>query len=429
MNLPKLALTHRPVTLVFAFIVVVAGILAFQSMPRREDPRITIRAALVETYWPGASATRVEELVTDPLEDVIAQLEDVDTIESMSRTGYSRIDITLLDSVMEDTLDQTFDLIRDKVDMVRGTLPEGCGQPFVNSDFGDVASVCLVIHLDESAEPGSFTYRELELVASGLEKELKRIEAVASVLTVGVPDETIRLEIDAVEWSKLDLTRDELATAIDRRNIANSGAMLVTDERRFPIRPTGELVTTEDILNVPVRSVDESRNVTIRDLPFDVVRGAEEPRSTGVRFATPGVRSERAVLLGVTMKSGENVVRLGEEIQAVVDQFKETSLPDGLAVTRVNDLPRQVSGLIADFIESLWQAILIVLLVAFLMMGWRPALVMATAIPLCMISALAIVPQFGVELEQFAIASLIIVLGMVVDNAIVVTDNAQRLMN
>ena len=129
------------------------------------------------------------------------------------------------------------------------------------------------------------------------------------------------------------------------------------------------------------------------------------------------------------MKEGRNVVQLGAEIEEVVQRFRETSLPDGLEVTRVNDIPRQVDSLIADFVESLWQAIVIDLLVACLKMGWRPALVMATAIPLCMISAIAIVPYFGVELEQFAIASLIIVLGMVVDNAIVVTDNAHRLIN
>ncbi|MEM6315956.1 MAG: efflux RND transporter permease subunit, partial [Planctomycetota bacterium] len=188
-------------------------------------------------------------------------------------------------------------------------------------------------------------------------------------------------------------------------------------------------MSTDEIAGVPIRAVDGARSVTIRDLPFDITRGPQDPRTSGVRFTTPAAAADRAVLLGITMKSGENVVQLGEDIEAVVERFRQTALPTDLEITRVNDLPRQVSGLIADFIESLWQAIVIVLLVAFLMMGWRPALVMATAIPLCMISALAIVPRFGVELEQFAIASLIIVLGMVVDNAIVVTDNAQRLMN
>ena len=218
MNLPKLAISHKPVTLVVMAIVVISGIMTFTSMPRREDPRITIRSALIETYWPGASALRIEALVTDPLEDAIAQLEDVDTIESFSRTGYSRIDITLVDEVLEDTLDQTFDLVRDKVDMVRGSLPDGCGEPFVNSDFGDVSSVCVVIHTTGPGSDTPFSYRELELVAEDLERELKHLESVAGVSTMGVPDETITLAIEAAQWAKLGITRDELAAAIDEQD-------------------------------------------------------------------------------------------------------------------------------------------------------------------------------------------------------------------
>jgi len=429
MNLPQIAITHSPVTLVCAAIVLISGIMTFQSMPRREDPEITIRSATVETYWPGASAERMEDLITEPLEDSIAQIEEVETLESMSRTGYSRIEITLLDSVLADTLDQTFDLIRDKVDAVKDDLPDGSSTPFVNSDFGDVSSVCLVIHPKGAERDVPYSYRELELVAEDLETELKRLDAAASVTTFGVPDETITLEIEAAQWAKLGLTKDELADAIDERNIANSGAVLVTDERRLPIRPTGELLTTDEIGGVTVSSIDGERSVTIRDLPFEIQRGPEDPRTSGVRFASPDSRSGRAVLLGITMKEGKNVVQLGEQIDDVVKRFRESSLPVDLDITRVNDLPRQVDALVADFVTNLWQAIVIVLGVAFLMMGWRAALVMATAIPLCMISAIAIVPRFGVELEQFSIASLIIVLGMVVDNAIVVTDNAQRLMN
>ncbi|MEM6780210.1 MAG: efflux RND transporter permease subunit, partial [Planctomycetota bacterium] len=429
MNLPRIAITYRPVTLVLATIVLISGIATFQSMPRREDPEITIRSATVETYWPGASAERMEELVTEPLEDSIAQIEEVETLESMSRTGYSRIEITLLDSVLADTLDQTFDLIRDKVDAVKGDLPEGSSTPFVNSDFGDVSSVCLVVHPKGIERDSPYSYRELELVADDLETELKRLDAAASVSTFGIPDETITLEIEAAQWSKLGLTPDELATAIDERNIANSGAVVVTSERRFPVRPTGEIFTTDEIGSVPVSSVNDERSVTIRDLPFNIQRGPEDPRTSSVRFTSPDSRSARAVLLGITMKEGKNVVQLGEQIDDVVSRFRQTSLPDDLDITRVNDLPRQVDVLVADFVDNLWQAIVIVLGVAFFMMGWRAALVMATAIPLCMISAIAVVPRFDVELEQFSIASLIIVLGMVVDNAIVVTDNAQRLMN
>ncbi|MEO0652108.1 MAG: efflux RND transporter permease subunit, partial [Planctomycetota bacterium] len=131
----------------------------------------------------------------------------------------------------------------------------------------------------------------------------------------------------------------------------------------------------------------------------------------------------------ISMKENQNVVQLGADVDALVDRFVGTSLPPDVRVERMNDLPRQVDSLVAGFMESLWQAVAIVLGVALLMMGWRPALVMSTAIPLSMISTIAVVPYFGVELEQFAIASLIIVLGMVVDNAIVVTDNVQRLID
>ncbi|MEM6421043.1 MAG: efflux RND transporter permease subunit [Pseudomonadota bacterium] len=429
MNLPEIAIKYRAVTLVVAAIVMFTGVTTFTSMPRRENPRITIRAATVETYWPGASALRMEDLITEPLEDAIAQIEEVDTLKSLSRTGYSRIDITLLDSVLEDTLDQTFDLVRDKVDAVRGELPDGALPPFVNSDFGDVSSVCLVIHTTGPEREEPYSYRELELVADDLETEVKRLESVGSVSTFGVPGEVITLEIENAQWSKLGLTRQQLADAIDERNIANSGAVVVTPERRYPLRPSGELVTTDEIAGVTIDAVEGERSVTLRDLPFAVRRGPEDPRTSGVRYSSPDDRSGRAVLLGVTMKRGENVVQLGADIAEIVEGFRRTRLPPGLEITRVNDLPRQVDVLIADFVESLWQAIVIVLGVACLMMGWRPALVMATAIPLCMISAIAVVPYFGVELEQFAIASLIIVLGMVVDNAIVVTDNAQRMMN
>ncbi|MEM7202852.1 MAG: efflux RND transporter permease subunit [Planctomycetota bacterium] len=430
MNITRLAIRYRSVTLVAAVLLVLVGISTFLAMSRRENPRITIRAAVIETRWPGAAAEKVEDLVTEPIEDAVYQIEEVELIESVSRTGYSRIDVELIDAVVAENIDQVWDQVRDKVDAVTGVLPRGCQTPFVNSDFGDVSSVCLVLHPTGPPAMGrAYTYRELEVMADGLEKELKGIESVASVTLFGVPDESITLEVDAGAWAKLDLTRDQLARALEERNLAASGAVLVTADRRLPIRPSGELDTLADLSAVTVTEADGGRPVAIRDLPFRVTRGPEDPRRDAIRFTTPELRAPRALLLGVAMKEGRNVVELGDAVAETVARFAATSLPPDVAVSRVNDLPRQVDVLISDFMESLWQAIAIVLGVACLMMGWRPALVMSTAIPLSMIATIAIVPRFGVELEQFAIASLIIVLGMVVDNAIVVTDNVQRLID
>ena len=430
MNLTQLAIRHKPVTLVFALIALAVGAQTFLTMSRRENPRITIRSCVIETRWEGAAAEKMEDLVTEPIEDVVYQIEEVEQIESMSRTGFSRIDVELVDSVGPGEIDQVWDKVRDKVDMVRGTLPRDCGPPFVNSDFGDVSSVCLAIHPTTGPEDAPpFSYRQLELIADDLETELKAIAAVASVTIFGVPDEVITLGIDANEWAKLGITSDALAQAIDERNVANAGAVLSTDERYFPLRPSGELGTMDDLGRVTVATAADGRPVTVRQLPFRISRDHEDPRTSAIRFVSPGVVAPRAVLLGIAMKEGQNVVELGAAVDSAVARFSERALPDGAAITRVNDLPRQVDDLVSDFMESLWQAIVIVLAVAWAMMGWRPALVMATAIPLSMVTTLAVVPRFGVELEQFAIASLIIVLGMVVDNAIVVTDNVQRLVD
>lgn len=430
MNLTKLAVDHRPVTLVLVVLLLFVGASTFLTMSRRENPRITIRSAVVETSWPGASAEKVEDLVTELLEDAIYGIEEVKTLESMSRMGSSRIDIELEDTVSGEEIDQVWDKLRDRVTVAQAGLPTGCATPFVNSDFGDVSSVCLVLH--GRPEPGGaepYSYRDLEQMADKLERALKTIPSVGSVTTYGIPDETISLEVDAGTWAKLGISAEELSQSLDDRNVPNTGTVLVTERQRLPLRTTGEFVTTADLGDVLVTTAEDGRAVPLRELPIEIRRSHEEPRSSAIRYVAAGVTAPRSVLLGIAMKEGKNVVSLGEEVDRVVEEFSDLYLPEDVGVRRVNDLPRQVDVLVSDFMESLWQAILIVLAVAFLMMGWRPALVMATAIPLSMISTIGMMPRFGVELEQFAIASLIIVLGMVVDNAIVVTDNVQQLLD
>ena len=425
MGVTRSAATHRPVVLVFALLALAAGLQTFLTMSRREDPKITIRNALVETRWAGAAAQKVEELVTEPLEDAIYRHEDVKKVKSTSRVGYSRIDVELEDNVGD--VDQVWDEIRDKVVEASFGLPQGCGEPRVNSDFGDVSAVCLALFPSEEGG-GGYSYRDLEIFAEDLESALKTIESVAQVTIYGAPAEVISLEVDPARWGHIGLTRDQLAQALDARNLAAGGAEVVTAGGRFPLRPTGELLSVEEIKEVIVARRDDGLPVKIGDLPIEVTRGPADPRPYGIRFARPGIRAEKALMIGVTMKAGRNIVEMGASIDELVATFRQTRLPADIGVERINDLPRQVDALVSNFVSNLWQAVVIVLLVALIMMGWRPAVVMATAVPLCMVSAFAVVRLFEVELEQFSIASLIIALGMIVDNAIVVTDNAQRLI-
>ena len=174
--------------------------------------------------------------------------------------------------------------------------------------------------------------------------------------------------------------------------------------------------------------VDGRLPVQLGDLPMSIERRYEEPTRSLTRITTPGIAHQNAIVIGISMKSGRNVTRMSSAVDRVVDDLRASVIPPDVALARVNDLPRQVNTRIVDFQLNLVQGILIVLGVALLTMGWRPALIMATAVPLSMISAFAVVRFFGIALEQFSIASLVIALGVVVDNAIVVSDNAVRLI-
>lgn len=430
MNLTRFALNNRVFVLCVVGAMFFAGLYTFATMPRREDPKITIRTAVITTVWPGSPAHKVEDLVTDPIETSVKKMQGIDEIRSKSRTGLSLVYVDLLESIPAAAVDQYFDELRIKVQEAVARLPDGCRDPQVNTDFGDVYDVVFALYQTppegETEYRRQYSYRDLEIFAETVEDELKNLPPVGKVELIGVQEERIYLEVDPAEWGKVSMDADDLRQLLESRNIVASGGEVNRGGSRFTIEPTGEFSSIAQIESLPVNTQDRDVPVLLRDLPIDVVRDYEDPMGPHVRFATPGVRAERALLVAVSMKDGENIVEMGRAVEERIARLTESVLPPDLRLERINDLPTQVGTLISDFVNNLWQAIVIVLLVALLMMGWRPALIMAAAVPLCMISSILVVSFLGVELEQFSIASLIIALGMLVDNAIVVSDNALR---
>jgi multidrug efflux pump subunit AcrB len=429
MSLTSFALSRRAVVFAAAAIVLVGGLLTFKNMSRREDPEILIRSCVVVTQWPGTPAKKVEELVTDPLEKKLLELSEVKNVKSDSLTGQSVITVDIEDEYT--SLEQIWDKVRNKVADAQPQLPQGCGAPWVNSDFGDVYAVVLALRQAPGAEgaPASerYSYRQLEVFSERVQDALKALGSVAKVELYGVPREEISVEVQSGEWSQLGLTSQDLGKLLDARNIVEPGGSLDTEAGRYPITPSGEFASVDQMGDVVVGSHDGAP-VRLRDVPLEIRRGYQWPQRHIARFRTADEDPERAVFLSISMKGGRNVVAMGEEIEACVKGLIGAVIPPDIRITRANDLPRQVDTKIKDFVVNLGQSILIVLVVAWLMMGWRPALVMAAAIPLSMIAAILVVSKIGVELEQFSIASLIIALGMVVDNAIVISDNVVRLM-
>lgn len=430
MNLTLFSLNRRVVVFAAIAIIAFAGFNTFQNMSRREDPEMLIRTCVVITRWPGAPAKKVEELVTDTLEKKIRELAEVKTVKSDSLTGQSIIMVELEDQYTD--LDQIWDKVRVKSLEAQPELPQGCGRPFVNADFGDVYAVVLALRQAPPSKdnPNSkrYSYRELEVYAEKMRDQLKTLDSVAKVQFYGIPKEVIAVEVQSSLWSKLGLTADQLGKQLGARNIVESGGSLDTKAGRYPIVPSGEFSTERQMGEVLVGRLPSGVPIRLKDIAADLRRDYESPTPYLARFRSEDEAPERCVILSISMKGGRNIVTMGEEIEGSVKSLIGQVVPPDLRVNRVNDLPRQVDTKVEDFVSNLGQSILIVLIVAWLFMGWRPSLVMAAAIPLSMIAAILIVAQMGVELEQFSIASLIIALGMVVDNAIVVSDNIVRLL-
>ena len=428
MNLPRFALTHRPIVLAFTAILLALGLFNFATMSRREDPEITIRDALIVTPWPGAPATRVEELITDLIEDVIVEIPEIDKVKSKSMVGLSVIQVTAGDAIT--ATDQVFDDVRAKVDSVRQLLPTSALPPIVNTDFGDVYEIVFALHqVPFEGHPRKHFYspRDLESLAERIEEDVELIDSVARVEFWGNRPERIYVEFDSSDWAKLDLTTAQLRDLFQARNITLPGGELETPRTRYAINATGEFESVRQMHELVVGRVEELP-VQLGDLPVTIERRYQEPPRSLTRITTPEQPHQAALVIGVSMKSGSNVVEMSAEVDRVIDRLRASVLPPDVALIRVNDLPRQVNQHIVDFQINLVEGVGIVLAVAFLALGLRAALIMAAAIPLSMIGAFAIVRYLGIELEQFSVASLIIVLGMVVDNAIVVSDNAVRLI-
>ncbi len=434
MKLPGFALRHQAIFIAVVFIGSMWGLISFQTMPRREDPEYTVRVCQVSTNWPGATAEDVEHLLTDELEEAIANLDEVYIIESRSLTGFSVIDVELEDEIMPDQVDNVWDKVRAKAAEADLPTDSGAQSPYVNADYGDTAAMVLAIYqlpVTDSDEPGrrKYSHREMEIIADRLEDEVRLINDVGMLDLFGVQQETIYIETDAGTWSQLSLTSDELKKLLEMRNIVAPGGSIDTELVRFGVKPTGEFKADRQINNLVVGTHADLSPIYLSDIGLDVTRTFLDPPVLISRYLDPSLAGGAdCVVLSFTMKAGRNLVKLGAEVRELIARAKRTWLPEDVEVAIVSDPPTAVTNKINDFAGNLYQAVLIVVLVAFLLIGLRVAVVMAAAIPFVILISMGTMPFFGVELEQISIAALIIALGMLVDNAIEVCDNMHRLL-
>ncbi|MDA7980500.1 MAG: efflux RND transporter permease subunit [Pirellulales bacterium] len=433
MDLSGLSIRFRPIVLTLVALLIAWGLIAFYTMPRREDPEFVVRSCVVTTPWPGVSAAKIEELVTDKLEEELEKIPEVKTLQSTTITGLSTITVELEDSYPGDDIQNAWDKVRAKVDLVR--MPETSIKPIVNDGFGDTTIMVMAVHQTPSAgreeirSEDRYSPRRLEQFADRIRTELRILDGVSKVEKLGVQNEAIFVETDLTTWSQLGLATAELQSLIQARNIVQPGGEISTASSRYSVKPGGELVSVSDLESIIVGGVESGSSgnpVYLRDLGLKVRRGYEDPAKYYCRVGTPDL-STSCVILGLQMKSGANIVdvctRAKDRIRELSDA--ESVLPPDIGVTLVSDQSVNVSAKIQGVVVNVLEAVAIVVLVVLLFVGLRSSIVMAANIPIVVLASIGIISTFGVQLEQISLASIIIALGLLVDNAIQVCDQSR----
>ncbi|QDS91904.1 Efflux pump membrane transporter BepE [Roseimaritima multifibrata] len=432
MSLPAIAVKYRPIVLSVVVLAMVWGGITYLTISRREDPEFTIRVCVVSTTWPGAPAETVEELVTDKIEQELISIEEVKLTRSTTVTGQSTIFVELEDNVSPADIQNVWDKVRARVNLV--SMPSSSVRPIVNDEFGDTSVLLLAVHQTPShqreqiREEDLYAPRQLEIYAETLQDSLRLLPGVAKVEMFGELNEAIYIETDLANWSQLKLTTAELESLARDRNIIEAGGELDTKSGHYAVQIGGEFNAVREINQIAstVRTAGGDNSVPLSELGLAVTRSVESPASYICRYGeTTG--STPAVMLGITMKSGANIIDVCQAARDRVNELTEVSqqLPPDIAVTPVSDQSESVAKKISDVIVNVIEAVLIVVIVVYIVVGFRTSFVMAANIPIVVVIAIGMITIAGVELEQISLAALIISLGLLVDNAVQVCDQAR----
>ena len=408
MNITEFAIKNNVVTLSLLLVVVAVGLSAFGGLPRDDMPPFLVRVASVVTIFPGASPERMELLISNKIEEVCQEVPEVDHIQSESRTGVSVVTIFIKDSVRD--LQPIFDKLRRKVDAVRHQLPAGVASVNFNDEgLSDVYGIILGL----TAE--GFSYAALKEAADAIRDDLIKLPNAAKIKIVGTREERIYLDCDDARLSELGLTQQKLKNIISSTNIVFSGGDVEVGGERIILEPTGNFDLIEDIKKIIVSS-EEGELVFLGDI-VNIYRGYVEPQKSSVR-----INGKPGLAIGVNLKEGGNIIELGKEIDARLEYY-QTVFPWGFNIVRAASQDEVVDKSVQNFLGNLCQAVGVVLLVMLLFLGFRTGLIVASLIPMAIVTTILLMSQSGLGLNQVSLASLIIALGMLVDNAIVVSES------
>ena len=408
MNLAQFSIDKNRITFMVLLTIILMGMVMYFGLSRDSMPPYAVRVATVVSQFPGAGPERVELLVTDKIEKAAQELPELKEVGSTSRSGLSVVSVTLKDEVPEEKTQAVWDRLRRKLNNIQG-LPEGV-TPNLNDDgIGDVYGIVVGLTSD------GYSYSELKDYADDIKDDLIKLPDAAKVELGGEQEERVFVEFDNTTLKEYNLSATKLQQSIASTNILNSGGQINLGDERIILEPTGNFNTVDDIREMLIQVGNGSQLVKLGDITT-VTKGYIDPPNQKVR-----INGRDAVTLHVNLKENANIIALGEEVNKVVDQWRQ-QLPVGLELRRVSSMDTYIDVKVSDFIVNLMESIAIVLLVMLVFLGIRTGVVIASLIPIVMIMTLMIMGVINMGLNQVTLAALIMALGMLVDNAIVVAE-------
>ncbi|RLB66639.1 MAG: AcrB/AcrD/AcrF family protein, partial [Deltaproteobacteria bacterium] len=409
MNLAEYSIKKKTVTLVITVLLVIGGIISFTKIGMLEDPEFTVKDAVVITAYPGASPQEVEEEVTDKLEIAIQQLGQLDEIKSISKAGLSIITVTIKDKYGAADLPQVWDELRRKVGDAQGELPPGTQPSIVNDDFGDVYGILLAVTGE------GYSYKELKDAVDYLRKELLLVKDVSKVALWGAQKEAIFVEISTSRLAQLGLGLDTVYASLKEQNMVVPAGSIKVGPEYIRISPSGTYNSIESIEDLQIRDPQSDKVIYLKDIGT-VTRDYVDPPSQVLHF--DGIP---AISMGISIAKGGNVVKLGEAVNQRLDQLKGM-LPIGMKIQVINFQATDVTLSIKAFVINFLEAIGIVIVVLLIFMGVRSGLLIGSILAITVLGTIIVMEMTGISLQRISLGALIIALGMLVDNAIVVTE-------
>lgn len=440
-NLSRWALEHPALTRYLMVVLMVLGFAGYFQLGQDEDPPFTFRAMVIRVFWPGATAQQVAEQVTDKIERTLQEVPYSDIIRSYSKPGETLIVLQIKDSSRAAEVPQVWYTVRKKVGDMRGTLPAGVVGPFFNDEYGDVYGVIYALEADSG-----YSYAEVKTFADDVRQQLLRVPDVAKVELFGVQDEKLYVEISQKRLAQLGLDFNQVLQQLGQQNAVESAGAMQTPLEVLQVRVGGQFEAVEQIAAMPIRgggfgagASAGGNQLRLGDIA-EVKRGYVDPPQVKVRHG-----GKEVIALGVSMGKGGDIIRLGDSLKAATGRIDD-GLPAGIRLVQVQDQPKAVSSSVNEFVRTLVEAVVIVLAVSFLSLGlhkrpeaglplWRrwyvdmrPGLVVGITIPLVLAVTFLAMNYWGIGLHKISLGSLIIALGLLVDDAIIAVEMMVRKM-